>query len=176
MPPLRFIFTYNISFPIVFASFQIRVLEPMDVHDKASLGLLIRLLDITLTRMSGERFESLGITPAEMAVLRVVAEAPGVRASDVAGALLTKAPNITKSINRLEALGFLARKVSWEDERAMSIFLTPKGTRAVAFGQAAAREIQDKVLSGFGDAEQRDLINLLRAGLRNALAENEPAV
>ena len=149
--------------------------------DSAPLGLVVRLLDLRITRLAAARQSEIDVSPADMSVLSTIGADPGLRASAVAAKLMIKPPNLTKLVNRLEAEGLVHRAMSREDERAIALNLTARGRRAVAFGQRVSREIEELLLAEL-PAEARTrflpwLHNMLRAAESapaKAMSEAEP--
>jgi DNA-binding MarR family transcriptional regulator len=144
----------------------------MSFPSNAPLGLLVRLLDIKLTKLSAERLAEVDVSPAEMSVLSVIGERPGVRAGSVADALMIKAPNLTKLINRLESLNLVRRDMSPDDERAIALSLTAKGKRAVSFGRSVSQDVQAQVLRDLTETERSVMIDLLTTALRSERPES----
>ena len=137
----------------------------MDVHANAPLGLLIRLFDIRLARLTSEMLEPIGVSLAEISMLRIVEENPGIQASALAEALFIKPPNLSKLINRLESIGYLRRDASRKDIRAIALSLTVEGRKAVAFGQKVSSQVEAFALRDLSANERRDLLILLRTAL-----------
>ncbi len=140
----------------------------MDDTDTPPIGLLLRLLDLHVTRLAADRLADIDVSPAEMSVLGTIDAAPGLRASAVAAALMIKPPNLTKLVNGLEARAFVRRTVSREDERAVALDLTPKGKRAVAFGQQLTRDIERVLLADVPPDMRDRLLPALTMALRAA--------
>lgn len=144
----------------------------MDAHKslpgQAPLGLLVRLLDLHITRLSAERLSRMDVTPADMSVLSVIEERPGVRPGAVADTLMIKPPNLTKVVNRLEAAGYVRRETSRNDERAVALSLSPRGKRVLAFGREVSREVEDLVLADVPEPARSALVDTLRAALAAA--------
>lgn len=145
------------------------------------IGLLIRLLDLRITRLAAGRLAEIDLSPADMSVLSTIGADPGLRASAVAAKLMIKPPNLTKLVNRLEAQGLVNRAMSREDERAVALSLTARGRRAVAFGQRVTREIEDLLLAELPADARAAFLPALRLVLRaaesapvGALTEAEP--
>lgn len=144
----------------------------MRPDENASLGLLVRLLDLKLARASAAMLADSSVSLAEMAALRMIADQPGVRPGAIAEALAIKPPNLTRLINRLELAGFCRRSGGDEDdERAVLLRLTPQGEKIVAMGRKVADQIEARALSRL-PAETR---GLFLQCLRTILEEPEGA-
>ncbi|KPL79562.1 MarR family transcriptional regulator [Levilinea saccharolytica] len=71
--------------------------------------------------------EKLGITYPQYLVLMLLWETDGRTVNEIAQALILNTNTVTPILKRMEALGFIERKRSNEDERRVIISLTAKG-------------------------------------------------
>lgn len=78
------------------------------------------------------QLERVGLTPNDAKVLRTLDARVGVPMSTLAKQWGTDASNATWAIGRLEGRGLVERRTSPEDGRVKLVFLTSKGTRAIA--------------------------------------------
>jgi DNA-binding MarR family transcriptional regulator len=92
-------------------------------------------------------------------------------------------PTITKTINRLQAQGFLEKKASETDARQAHVFLTEAGREAIRAIQKSLRKTEKQALKGLDKKEQKTLAKLLsrvEANLSgtvvedNVIEEDEP--
>lgn len=149
----------------------VREITLVGAHANAPLGLLIRLLDIRLARLTSDLLAPAGVSLAEISVLRMIGEHAGIQASALAEALSIKPPNLSKLLNRLESVGLLRRASSRRDVRAIALTLTPKGRNIVAFGQKVSGQVQDFSLRDLNADEQDILLGLLRKALGSRQAD-----
>ena len=80
-------------------------------------------------------------------------------------------PTITKTINRLQAQGFVDKKSSEDDARQAHIFLTVSGQDAIKAIEKAVRKAEKQALRGLDKKDQKALSKLLgrvEANLSNA--------
>src|SRR6201992_339035 len=68
-----------------------------------------------------------GVALGSYEVMRVIARQPGCRGQDIAGALSITVGAGSEIIDRIEAAGYCARRVSPADRRSSVIELTPSG-------------------------------------------------
>jgi DNA-binding MarR family transcriptional regulator len=111
------------------------------------------------------RGKSNGVTPAEATVLHVIIANPDVSHGKLAETLLTKPPNMTKMLKRLEAEGFIDRLASAQDRRRAVLSLTPKARRLVLQYRGAAFAHEKMAFAAFSVAERKTLIRLVRRAL-----------
>lgn len=70
-------------------------------------------------------------------------------------------PTITKTINRLQAQGFLEKKASETDARQAHVFLTEAGREAIRAIQKSLRKTEKQALKGLDKKDQKTLAKLL---------------
>ena len=133
-----------------------------------TIGFNIRLLDLRLMKLFGERLAAFNLTPAEMTVIQVINANPGVRHGDIAETLLIHPPNMTKLLKRLEAQGFLRRHTSDDDRRHVVLSLPAKGRRVASRIQEAVFDHEALVLASLEPADREILIGLVRRALAGA--------
>lgn len=111
------------------------------------------------------------VSPAQMALLDVVAALPGCGVRDIAEELGLTSPTVSVGVQRLEESGLVERKPDPQDGRSIRLFLTPRG-------QALQRQIQNnhlqkfrRLLAGLRPEEQQNLIDLLQRALNAAETE-----
>lgn len=102
-------------------------------------------------RLAFERLlADLGLTPAQFAVLRIVAQCPGVSAAEAARLERLTAPTMSVIVANLERKGALARRARPENARIQELKPTDLGLKLVAEGwervrvwrERAARSLQ----------------------------------
>ena len=71
-------------------------------------------------------------------------------------------PTITKTINRLQAQGFLDKKASNHDARQAHIFLTDPGRDTIKAIEKSLRKTEKQALKGLDKKEQKTLSKLLQ--------------
>ena len=70
-------------------------------------------------------------------------------------------PTITKTINRLQAQGFLGKKASDQDARQAHIFLTESGRDMIRAIEKSLRKTEKQALKGLDKKDQKTLSKLL---------------
>ncbi len=104
----------------------------------------------------------------------------GQTPGQLATRLGVRPPTITKTINRLQAQGFLDKKASNHDARQAHIFLTDPGRETIKAIEKSVRKTEKQALKGLDKKEQKTLAKLLQrveANLSNSeLVEIEDEV
>jgi DNA-binding MarR family transcriptional regulator len=70
-------------------------------------------------------------------------------------------PTITKTINRLQAQGFLEKRASSADARQAHIFLTDTGREIIYAIEKSVKKTEKQALKGLDKKEQKTLFKLL---------------
>ena len=79
----------------------------------------------------------------------------------LASRLVVRPPTITKTINRLQAQGFLDKRASEADARQAHISLTDLGRDAIKSIEKSVRKTEKQALKGLDKKEQKALAKLL---------------
>jgi DNA-binding MarR family transcriptional regulator len=85
----------------------------------------------------------------------------GQTPGQLATRLGVRPPTITKTINRLQAQGFLDKKASNNDARQAHIFLTEPGRETIRAIEKSLRKTEKQALRGLDKKEQKTLAKLL---------------
>lgn len=92
----------------------------------------------------------------------------GLTMTELSRMLLISNGNATAVVNRLVQDGVVARSLSEEDRRRVTVSLTPEGIRQFAALAAAHREVVDRLFATLDDADldvMRDILRRVRSGL-----------
>jgi DNA-binding MarR family transcriptional regulator len=116
---------------------------------------------------------TLGLSTAQLFVLRQLDAAPDQSLTDLAHRTRTTPSSVSEVVSRLVRLGFVARTASESDRRRAVLTLTATGAALVA---SAGETIQDRLLAGFARLDataQQQLTESLEAWIAaSGLAEN----
>src|SRR5512141_3206979 len=82
-----------------------------------------------LTRSLALMFKEHGLTPTQYNVLRILrgAGAEGLPSGEVADRMITREPDITRLLDRMETRGWVHRRRDQEDRRVMRVWITLAG-------------------------------------------------
>ena len=126
-----------------------------------SLRRLVHALRVA-TR-SSER--SVGLSNAQLFVLRQIALAPGQSMSEIGVLTRTTQSSVSEVVGRLVQRGLVTRRPAAADRRRAELTITPQGEAILA---RAPETIQERLLAGFGrlgQPERRALADTLEAWL-----------
>lgn len=103
------------------------------------------------------------LTLTQYNVLRVLrgAEPEGLCRNEVRDRLVTRMPDVTRLLDRMEAAGLIQRVRSSADRRLVNATLTPKGRRLVDALDAPMAKAHERQLGHLDAGQLRTLIDLL---------------
>lgn len=133
---------------------------PIDI-DLQPGHLIRRLHQIAVGVFVQEAGES-GVTPVQYAALQVVHNQPGIDQRTLARAIALDASTTGGVVDRLEARGWLERRMSPEDRRARQLFLTPEGAQGLAGMIGPMLRAQEQILAPLSTRQRADLMRLLQ--------------
>jgi DNA-binding MarR family transcriptional regulator len=141
---------------------------------KARKGAVIGKLQSTarLSRTAlASRLLNHGLYAGQDQIMLALDAEDGQTPGQLAQRLGVRPPTITKTINRLQAQGFLAKQSSETDARQAHISLTEDGRNAIRVIEKSVRKTEKDALKGLDKKEQKQLVKLLQRIERNLGAD-----
>lgn len=141
---------------------EIRQQKPFkSLYQEAELNV-VRTAN-TLTDSFERMLRPHGITATQYNVLRILrgAEPNGLCRNDVRDRLLTRMPDATRLLDRMEAAGLVKRDRDSEDRRMVTTRITQKGRKLVDSLDDAAESEHRQTLGHMTNEQLRELIRLL---------------
>lgn len=134
----------------------IRLLE-----EEASLNI-VRTSDFLMAKFT-EVLKPYGLSATQYNVLRILrgARDAGVTCKDVGSRMLTRDPDITRLMDRLEKRGLLTRDRAKEDRRFVSIRLTEAGIKMVNEMDHPIERMHQSLMRHMTAEQLRALVGLL---------------
>ena len=130
---------------------------------------LLRTCD-RLTRGTVEVLKAADLSPTQYNVLRILRGADRALAcGDIAGRMITRDPDTTRLLDRLEKRGLIVRAREGKDRRVVLTRITPPGLTLLAGLDEPVQAAHRRQLGHLGALRLRRLRQLLRA------ARDEPA-
>ena len=135
----------------------------MQEEQQRSLPPLLRNCWNKLNASFKKRLLQIGITPDQYIVLRSLYEKHGeeINHSRLAKLMFTDANNISSLTSRMEKAGLLKRTNSKSDRRQKFLQITSLGKANFQACQPIAERLENEVLSGLNDKDQKDFKSLL---------------
>lgn len=126
------------------------------------VGLQLRLAQLQFFAHYYKRFADTGLSPAEHAVLSLLAEHAGIRQGELGDILRIKRSNMTKIMRALERRGLIWRVVPESDARAFEVRLTEQGDALQASLADQVYETDRQSTSALTGRERAELLRLLK--------------
>lgn len=104
-----------------------------------------------------------GLTTASYNVLRILrgSDPSALNCGEIRARLVTRMPDVTRLLDRMEKTGWLRRERQSEDRRQVHIALTPEGHRVLAEIDPLIEAEHRRCFSALDQEEIRSLIELL---------------
>jgi DNA-binding MarR family transcriptional regulator len=121
-----------------------------------------------LRAFEDELFARFDVTPQQYNVLRLLraARPESLPTLAIADRLISRAPDVTRMIDRLEERGFVSRERSAGDRRVVRVSITDRGLALVAEIARPLAECHEKQLGHLSAADLKRLSELLREARR----------
>jgi DNA-binding MarR family transcriptional regulator len=104
----------------------------------------------------------LGVTPVQYAALQVVGNQPGIDQRTLARSIALDTSTTGGVIDRLEARGWLERRLSPQDRRARLLHLTPAGEQGLTDTLPAMLRAQEQILAPLTGRQRVEFMRLLK--------------
>jgi DNA-binding MarR family transcriptional regulator len=116
----------------------------------------------------GEVLRDHGITPTQYNVLRILqgAGAKGLCRSEIMDRMITRVPDATRLLDRMETAGLIARARDAEDRRFVTTRITELGLARVAEAEAAVMAAHARQFGSMSPTDLRELIRILEIARR----------
>jgi DNA-binding MarR family transcriptional regulator len=124
---------------------------------------LLRTADV-LTRGALGVLKAEDLSLAQYNVLRILRGSPqGLPCGEIAGRLITRDPDVTRLLDRMEKRGLISRARESRDRRMVLVRITPEGLKLVDRIDEPVWKIHSKQLGHLGKERLRALTELLAA-------------
>jgi DNA-binding MarR family transcriptional regulator len=129
--------------------------------EEAALNIL-RTADV-MTQKLTDLLKLSGLSPTQYNVLRILrgSAAKGLCCKEIGDRLVTRDPDVTRLIDRLEKRSLLVRTRSKEDRRYVTIHLTPDGMEMVNQLDEPMEKWNRKLMRSINSDDTKILIDLL---------------
>lgn len=134
-----------------------------------NLGLMIKRVHTLLHRIIDHKVMPLGLTAMQWRPLLLISHKEIDTPAELARAMHVDTGAMTRTLDRLEAKGFLTRQRSLEDRRVVKVALTTAGKEAIEQILPVIAETLNLHLQGFS----RDEIQMLFALLHRLILNGE---
>jgi DNA-binding MarR family transcriptional regulator len=125
------------------------------------IGLKLRLAMVQFFEVFFAEFGETGLSPAELSILALLAEQPGLRQVELRRLLRIKRSNMTKLVRALEAKSLIERRASTTDGRTVESFLTADGDAVQRHFIARVFANDEAAAGALTRTERAELLRLL---------------
>jgi DNA-binding MarR family transcriptional regulator len=134
--------------------------------EEAAFLELLRTTDM-LSRGLVRVLKSEDLSPTQYNVLRILRGAPdGLPCGEIAGRMITRDPDVTRLLDRLEKRELISRCREAKDRRTVMARITPEGLELLARFDEPVQAAHRKQLGHLGRERLRALTELLRVSRR----------
>ena len=119
-----------------------------------------------------KELEPYGIGSGQFPFMMRLLHCDGIKQEELASSLSYDRATITRSMNRLEEVGYITRARDPDDKRAYIIRLTKKGRSMESVLMEISSQLNDVILCGFTEEESASFISMLMRAVENISTEN----
>ena len=143
---------------------EIRQIKPFHGPEQEAFLNVVRTADALMQGMA-RALKPFGLSPTQYNVLRILRGAgpAGLACREIAARMLTRDPDITRLLDRMEARRLVTRSRDRKDRRVITIRITEGGLERVNNLDAPVTELHRRILGHLGSSKLRTLISLLEA-------------
>ncbi len=136
--------------------------RPVGCPEETAFLDLLRTTDM-LSRGLVRVLKSEDLSPTQYNVLRILRGAPdGLPCGEIASRMITRDPDVTRLLDRLEKRGLISRCREASDRRTVMARITPEGLKLLAGLDEPVQAAHRKQLGHLGRERLRVLTELLR--------------
>jgi len=144
------------------AQAEIKQKKPFQLREEEAFVNLLRTADVLLQGVA-ETLKPQGLSPTQYNVLRILrgAEQKGLACREISERMITRDPDVTRLLDRLEHRGLVTRARSPEDRRVITTRITNNGLQILETLEAPIGNLHMRQLGHLKAAQLRTLIQLL---------------
>ena len=141
---------------------EIKQKKPFRLREEEAFVNLLRTADVLLHGVA-ETLKPFGLSPTQYNVLRILrgAEPQGLACREIGERMITRDPDVTRLLDRLEDRGLAERTRSREDRRVITTRITDGGLQILKTLDAPIGDLHARQLGHLKSAHLRALIELL---------------
>jgi DNA-binding MarR family transcriptional regulator len=141
---------------------EIKQQKPFESLEQEALLNVLHTADILMQRIAAV-LKPFKLSHSQYNALRILRGAgpEGLACQEVAQRMLTRDPDITRLLDRLEARGLVTRARDQKDRRVVTVRITPEGLRLLEALDQPIAEVDRQPLQHLGEQRLRALIQLL---------------
>lgn len=136
--------------------------KPFQTLEEEALLNIIRTAEV-FSWQTSSLFKEMDLTATQYNVLRILrgAGSDGLLCREISERMLTKDPDITRLLDRLELRGFILRNRDSRDRRIITVKITNEGLETLNSLDKPVTEHNQKLLGHLSEEQLQQLISLL---------------
>ncbi|MEU9048072.1 MULTISPECIES: MarR family winged helix-turn-helix transcriptional regulator [unclassified Kitasatospora] len=138
-------------------------LAPLDVAPADELSALLVGIQRMVRRRLRATMEQPRLRGAQVELLHLVTDSPGLRVSDAAEELCLAGNSVSTLVNQLAAQGLLRREVDPADRRAALLYVTDAAVERIEAWRRRRRALMEEAVAGLPADRQQALAEALPA-------------
>lgn len=115
------------------------------------ISYLIYRLSAKLSVVANRMFAETGLDVYSSRIILLLVEYEEMRVGELASAMVLPQSTMSHQLARLEVQGLIRRQRAEDDNRSVTVTLTPAGRKAAVDCEALSAHINDEIRRGFGD-------------------------
>lgn len=141
---------------------EIKQQRPFQSLEQEALLNVLRTADVLMQRLTAV-LKPFKLSHSQYSVLRILRGAgpDGLACREISERMISRDPDITRLLDRLEARGLVARTRAEKDRRVVMARITPEGLRLLEALDEPIAEVDRQPLQHLGEQRLRTLIELL---------------
>jgi DNA-binding MarR family transcriptional regulator len=136
--------------------------KPFESLEQEALLNILRTADVLMQRLTAV-LKPFKLSHSQYNVLRILrgAGADGLACQEIGERMISRDPDITRLLDRLEARGLVTRTRDQKDRRVVTARITSEGLRILAQLDGPVAQVDRRQLEHLGKRQLRSLIQLL---------------
>lgn len=135
--------------------------KPFALLEEEAMLNIVRTADI-LMQSAGQVLKRFDVSGPQYNVLRILRGSPdGLSCGQIAERMISRDPDITRLLDRLETRGLIARERNGQDRRVVVASITADGLKLVQELDPLVIQEHRRALGALGEVKLRQLIELL---------------
>jgi len=140
---------------------EIKMTKPFSLLEEEATLSIVRTADVLLQR-TVELLKPFDVSAAQYNVLRILRGAKeDLACGQIAGRMVSRDPDITRLLDRMEGRGLIGRARDGEDRRVVKTRITRKGLRLLEEIDPLISAHHQRQFAGFGDKKLKQLVEWL---------------
>jgi DNA-binding MarR family transcriptional regulator len=141
---------------------ELKMTRPFKSLEEEAILSIARTAAV-LEHTGAEELRRFGLTTTQYNVLRILrgAGGEGLCRNEVGERLVTRVPDVTRLLDRMEGAGLITRQRSGDDRRFVSTHITDKGLKLLERIDRELPAIHSRQLGHVSQKRLRDLVDLL---------------